>query len=76
MITKLTKHGSSWVLVIDEPVLDLMKIDPETTALKISTDGETMTIGRAAASAGIEAMTAELDASEPLADTELCGKPA
>ena len=30
MVKKLTKHGNSLALVIDRPILDLLKIDPET----------------------------------------------
>ncbi len=30
MIKKLTKHGNSLALVIDRPILDLLRIDPDT----------------------------------------------
>lgn len=43
MVKKLTKHGNSLALVIDKPILDLLKIDPETT-LDISTDGKQLII--------------------------------
>lgn len=43
MIKTLTKHGNSWALIIDKPVLDLLKIDPETP-LEISTDGRSLMI--------------------------------
>ncbi|MGA2405110.1 MAG: AbrB/MazE/SpoVT family DNA-binding domain-containing protein [Syntrophobacteraceae bacterium] len=43
MIKKLTKHGNSLALVIDRPVLELLKIDPETP-LDISTDGRVLII--------------------------------
>ena len=43
MIKKLTKHGNSLALVIDRPVLDLLKIDPDTP-LEISTDGEVLVV--------------------------------
>ena len=46
VIKKLTKHGNSWALVIDKPVLDLLKLDPETP-LEISTDGQTLFIAPA-----------------------------
>ena len=46
MLKKLTKHGNSLALVIDRPILDLLKIDADTT-LDISTDGEKLTIGPA-----------------------------
>ena len=43
MIKKLTKHGNSMALVIDRPILDLLKIDDETP-LEISTDGKVLII--------------------------------
>ena len=43
MLKKLTKHGNSLALVIDRPILDLLKIDPET-ALEVSTDGKRLII--------------------------------
>ena len=43
MIKNLVKHGNSWALVIDRPILDLLKITPEQP-VEISTDGKTMTI--------------------------------
>jgi antitoxin MazE len=39
MMKRLTKHGNSWALVIDRPILDLLKIDPEA-ALEVTTDGK------------------------------------
>jgi antitoxin component of MazEF toxin-antitoxin module len=47
MIKKLTKHGNSWALVIDKPVLDLLKIDPESP-LELTTDGQTLIVSPAA----------------------------
>jgi antitoxin component of MazEF toxin-antitoxin module len=46
MIKKLTKHGNSWALVIDKPVLDLLKIDPDTP-LEITTDGQALVVSPA-----------------------------
>ena len=43
MVKKLTKHGNSLALVIDRPILDLLKIDSET-ALDVSTDGRQLII--------------------------------
>ncbi len=43
MIKQLTKHGNSWAVVIDRPVMDLLKIEPETP-LEITTDGQVLTI--------------------------------
>lgn len=46
MIKNLVKHGNSWALVIDKPILELLNIDPESP-LELSTDGRTMTIAPA-----------------------------
>jgi antitoxin component of MazEF toxin-antitoxin module len=43
VVKKLTKHGNSLALVIDRPILDLLKIDPDT-ALDVSTDGKQLII--------------------------------
>lgn len=37
MLKKLTQHGNSLALIIDRPILELVKIDPDTP-LEISTD--------------------------------------
>jgi antitoxin MazE len=50
MVKKLTKHGNSLALVIDRPILDLLKIDPETP-LDISTDGRQLIVKPAKPSA-------------------------
>jgi len=44
MLKKLTKHGNSLALVIDRPILDLLRFDADT-ALEISTDGKRLIIG-------------------------------
>ena len=46
MVRKLTKHGNSLALVIGRPILDLLKIDPETP-LEVSTDGRQLIIAPA-----------------------------
>jgi antitoxin component of MazEF toxin-antitoxin module len=43
MVKTLTKHGNSYALVIDKPVLELLKITPETP-LDITTDGQTLVL--------------------------------
>jgi antitoxin MazE len=43
MVKKLTKHGNSLALVIDRPILDLLKIDPESL-LDVSTDGKQLIV--------------------------------
>ena len=50
MVKKLTKHGNSLALVIDRPILDLLKIDPETL-LEVSTDGKQLIVTPAKTSA-------------------------
>jgi antitoxin component of MazEF toxin-antitoxin module len=50
MIKKLTRHGNSWALVIDKPVLELLDIDPESP-LEIVTDGQTLIISPARSTA-------------------------
>ncbi|MCD7895486.1 MAG: AbrB/MazE/SpoVT family DNA-binding domain-containing protein [Planctomycetaceae bacterium] len=46
MIKNLTRHGNSYALVIDKPILDLLKIEPETP-LEITTDGRSLTVAPA-----------------------------
>ena len=43
MIKTLTKHGNYYALVIDKPILDLLKIRPDTP-LTISTDGKSLLV--------------------------------
>ena len=50
VVKKLTKHGNSLALIIDRPILDLLKIDPETP-LDISTDGRQLIVAPAKSSA-------------------------
>ena len=40
---KLTKHGNSLALVIEKPILDLLKIDANTL-LDVSTDGDVLVV--------------------------------
>ena len=46
MVKKLTKHGNSLALVIDRPILELLRIDPETP-LDVSTDGKRLIVAPA-----------------------------
>jgi antitoxin MazE len=46
MVKRLTQHGNSLALVIDRPILDLLKIDAETP-LDISTDGRRLIVAPA-----------------------------
>ncbi len=43
MIKKMVTHGNSAALIIDKPILDILKIDMETP-LEISTDGKNLII--------------------------------
>jgi antitoxin component of MazEF toxin-antitoxin module len=43
MVKKLSKHGNSLALVIDRSILDLLKID-EDTSLEVTTDGESLIV--------------------------------
>ena len=38
MLKNLTKHGNSYALVIDKPILELLRVTPETP-FEILTDG-------------------------------------
>ncbi|MGH7213443.1 MAG: AbrB/MazE/SpoVT family DNA-binding domain-containing protein [Tepidisphaeraceae bacterium] len=44
MVKKLTRHGNSWALVLDKPILDLLNIDPEQTELSIVTNGKGLNV--------------------------------
>ena len=43
MVKKLTKHGNSYALVIDKPVMALLKMTPETP-VEVVTDGRSLVI--------------------------------
>lgn len=43
MIKKLVSHGNSAALIIDRPILDLLKVDMDTP-LEITTDGRNIII--------------------------------
>lgn len=45
MIKNLVKHGNSWAVVIDRPILDLLKIAPESQ-VELTTDGHSIRISR------------------------------
>ena len=60
MITKLSKHGDSWALVLDQPVLDLLQISPDTM-LEVRTDGHTLLITPAQTDARKDRFQAALD---------------
>lgn len=43
MIRHLTKPEDGWAVVIDQPFIDLLKIEPQTP-LRIATDGDSITV--------------------------------
>lgn len=43
MIKTLTKHGNSYALVIDKPILELLRASPETQ-FEIMTDGQSLVL--------------------------------
>lgn len=43
MVKKLVKHGNSLALVIDKPILELLRIDADTP-LELSTDGDMLMV--------------------------------
>ncbi|HUT56341.1 MAG TPA: AbrB/MazE/SpoVT family DNA-binding domain-containing protein [Phycisphaerae bacterium] len=43
MVKTLTKHGNSYALVIDKPILDLLRVTPETP-FEIVTDGQCLVL--------------------------------
>jgi len=43
MIKKLVSHGNSTALIIDKPILQLLKVD-QNTALELTTDGKNLII--------------------------------
>jgi antitoxin component of MazEF toxin-antitoxin module len=43
MLKTLTKHGNSYALVIDKPILELLRVTPETS-FEIITDGQCLVL--------------------------------
>jgi antitoxin component of MazEF toxin-antitoxin module len=43
MVKNLTKHGNSYALVIDKPILELLRVGPETP-FDILTDGQSLVL--------------------------------
>jgi antitoxin MazE len=43
MIKTLTKHGNSYALVIDKPILEILRVSPETP-FEIVTDGQCLVL--------------------------------
>lgn len=43
MVKKLTKHGNSYALVIDKPIMELLQVTPETS-FEMITDGQCLVL--------------------------------
>ena len=43
MIKTLTKHGNSYALIIDRPIMELLGLEPDSP-LEISTDGTALIV--------------------------------
>lgn len=43
MLKNFVKHGNSWAIIVDRPILDLLKIDPEGL-VELTTDGTSIRI--------------------------------
>ncbi len=43
MIKTLTKHGNSYALVIDKPIIELLRVSPETP-FEVITDGQCLVL--------------------------------
>ena len=44
MIKNLVRHGNSYALVIDRPILELLNISPETPLEVSTSDGKSLTL--------------------------------
>lgn len=43
MIKSLTKHGNSYALVIEKPILELLRVNPETQ-FEVTSDGQCLVL--------------------------------
>ncbi len=43
MIKKLVKHGNSWAVIIDRPIMELLKMSPDSE-IELTTDGKSIRI--------------------------------
>jgi antitoxin component of MazEF toxin-antitoxin module len=43
MIKNLTKHGNSYALIIEKPILEILRATPET-AFEVMTDGQCLVL--------------------------------
>ena len=59
MIKKLVAHGNSVALIIDKPILELLKVDPGTP-FEIATDGRSLIISPVSAATRVRKFGAAL----------------
>ena len=59
MIKTLTKHGNSFALVIDRPILELLNITPEMP-MSITTDGDVLVVAPIRSEADTEGRAAKI----------------
>ncbi len=43
MVKTLTRHGNSYALIIDKPILELLRIEPDTP-IEMRTDGDVLVL--------------------------------
>jgi len=60
MVKKLTKHGNSYALVIDKPILEMLRISADTP-LELTTDGDTLMVSPVRGEAREAQLRASLD---------------
>jgi antitoxin component of MazEF toxin-antitoxin module len=60
VVKTLIKHGNSYALVIDKPILELLRATPDTP-LELTTDGETLMISPVRDPARQKKLRASLD---------------
>ncbi|MCB1152381.1 MAG: AbrB/MazE/SpoVT family DNA-binding domain-containing protein [Deltaproteobacteria bacterium] len=46
MIKTLTKHGNSWALILDKPIMELMDLTPDTL-VQLEIHGKKLTVAAA-----------------------------
>ncbi len=59
MIKTLAKHGNSYAMVIDKPILDLLQATPETR-FEIMSDGQSLILTPVRSAAGERKMRAAM----------------
>jgi len=78
MIKNLVRHGNSYALIIDRPVMDLLGIDPEAP-MQVTTDGKALVVMQATAQQAARAEKfraglADLNRRYPKTMRKLAGK--